>query len=296
MIDSIKQFLAYLNVECGLSNNTLSAYRRDLVKFTEYLKGQGIKSPSGISPEDIMRFMDAWRKRGASDTSLARYLSSIRMLFKFLSSQGTIKGDATTLLDTPKIWHRIPDVMSYPVIQKLLDTPDTKKPLGIRDRAILETMYATGMRVSEVVNMKTIDLSLEGGYLRCIGKGQKERVVPIGEEAIKYVRLYLDKVRPNLKKEKRPFENLFLDNIGKPLRRETIWKMIHRYGLLAGIKEKLHPHILRHSFATHLLEGGADLRYVQEMLGHSNIATTQIYTHVDKERLKSIHKKFHPRA
>lgn len=296
MLDEIKSFLTYLNVECGLAKNTLAAYRQDLNKFTNYLKPLGIRSPAHVSTEDIIHFLGAHRKKGTSGTSLARYLTSIRMFFRFLTAEGRLKNDVTTLLDTPKIWHRIPDVLSYPIIQKLLAVPDLKKPLGIRDKAILELMYATGMRVSEVVSLKTGDINLEAGYLRCIGKGQKERVIPLSEVASKYVKMYLAKVRPGLKKEKRPNENLFLDRIGMPLCRETIWKMIHRYGLLAGVKEKIHPHILRHSFATHLLEGGADLRYVQEMLGHSNIATTQIYTHINKERLRAIHKKFHPRA
>lgn len=296
MKDEIKLFITYLNIECGLAKNTLAAYKQDLNKFTNYLKSQGVRSPSNVSVENIMRFLEVCRKRGASYTSIARYLTSVRMFFRFLTAEGRLKKDVTTLLDTPKIWHRIPDVLTYPIIQKLLDAPDLKKPLGMRDKAILELMYATGMRVSELVNLKVNDINLAAGYLRCIGKGQKERVIPLGDVAAKYVKMYLDKVRPKLKREKHPFEHLFLDRLGKPLRRETIWKMIHKYGLLAGVEEKIHPHILRHSFATHLLEGGADLRYVQEMLGHSNIATTQIYTHVDKERLKAIHKKFHPRA
>ncbi|MFH1232091.1 MAG: site-specific tyrosine recombinase XerD [Planctomycetota bacterium] len=292
MNDEIKQFLVYLNVECGLAKNTLSAYKQDLTKFANYVK----QEPAGVSADDIIHFIDHYRKRGISFSSLARYLTSIRMLFRFLTAEGRLKKDVTTLLDTPKIWHRIPNVLTYPVIQKLLDAPDMKSPLGIRDKAILELMYATGARVSEVVNLRVNDINPPAGYLRCIGKGQKERIIPLSDVAIKYIKLYLDKVRQNLVRVKNLCENLFLDRIGKPLRRETLWKMIRRYGLLSGIKEKLHPHILRHSFATHLLEGGADLRYVQEMLGHSNIATTQIYTHVNKERLKEIHRKFHPRA
>jgi integrase/recombinase XerD len=218
------------------------------------------------------------------------------MFFRYLFAERRLNKDVTTILDTPKIWHRIPNVLAYPVIQKLLDEPDLTKPLGIRDRAILEVMYATGLRVSEVVNLKMSDVNLEGGYLRCIGKGQKERLVPLGEVAIRYTRLYLDKVRPSLLRKQAEENRLFLDRLGKPLRRETIWKMLRRYGQLAGIEEKIHPHLLRHSFATHLLEGGAEIRYVQEMLGHTSIATTQIYTHINKERLKAIHSKFHPRA
>jgi integrase/recombinase XerD len=296
MNDEIKLFTDYLSIECGLSKNTLSAYRQDLTKFSNYLKPSAITSVSQVSTEDIIHFMDFYRKKGISYTSIARYLTSIRMLFRFLTAEGKLNKDVTTLLDTPKIWHRIPDVLSYQTIQKLLDTPDLTKGLGMRDRAILELMYAAGTRVSEAINLRISDVNLQGGYLRCIGKGQKERIVPLGDVAVKYVNMYLVKVRPKLANPKRPTDYLFLDRLGKNLRRETIWKMIHRYGLSAGISEKLHPHLLRHSFATHLLEGGADLRYVQEMLGHSNIATTQIYTHINKERLKEIHRKFHPRA
>ena len=296
MDDAIKQFSDYLNIECGLAKNTLSAYKQDLTKFSNYLKPSGITSPAQVSVEDVMHFLDFYRKKGTSYTSLARYLTSIRMLFRFLTAEGKLTKDVTTLLDTPKIWHRIPDVLSYQVIQKLMDAPDISKPLGKRDKAIMELMYSTGTRVSEAVNLRINDVNLESGYLRCIGKGQKERVIPLGDVAVKYVKQYLDKIRPSLAKQKYPNEYLFLDRLGKPLRRETIWKMIHHYGFAAGLKEKIHPHILRHSFATHLVEGGADLRYVQEMLGHSNIATTQIYTHINKERLKEIHRKFHPRA
>jgi len=306
MREGIKLFLDYLNVECGLSKNTLDAYGRDLAKFASYVKG---KSPANVTAEDILHFLEASKKKGTSLTSLARYLTSIRMFFRYLFAERRINKDVTTVLDTPRIWHRIPNVLAYPTIQKLLDAPDLTKPLGIRDRAILEVMYATGLRVSEVINLRVNDVSLEGGYLRCIGKGQKERLVPLGEVAVKYTKMYLDKVRPLISNPKSHFvpsalsarqipnsNYLFLDRRGKPLRRETIWKMIRRYGQLAGIEEKIHPHLLRHSFATHLLEGGAEIRYVQEMLGHTSIATTQVYLHTDKERLKAIHRKFHPRA
>lgn len=293
MNDEIKLFINYLDVECGLSRNTLLAYERDLKKFAGYVKWA---RPAEVTANDIIGFLESNKKRGLSLASLARYLTSIRMLFRFLFAERRLSKDITTVLDTPKIWHRIPNVLAYPVIQKLLDAPDLTKPLGIRDRAIIEVMYAAGMRVSEVTGLRLNDISLEGGYLRCLGKGQKERLIPLTDVAVRYTKLYLDKVRPALLTKDSDTTYLFLDRLGKPLRRETIWKMIRRYGALAGIEEKLHPHLLRHSFATHLLEGGADIRYVQEMLGHTSIATTQIYIHVNKERLKAIHKKFHPRA
>jgi integrase/recombinase XerD len=296
MQDEIKLFLDYLNIECGLSKNTLSAYKQDLNKFERYLKISNKSSASQASTEDLIHFMEYNRKKGTSYTSISRYLTAIRMFYRYLTAEKRIKEDITTLLDTPKTWKRIPNVLSYGMIQKLLDAPDVSTIYGIRDKAILELMYATGTRVSEVITLHINDVNLMASYIRCLGKGQKERIVPLSDVAIKYINIYLNKSRPQLVNKKRLSDYLFLDRIGSTLRRETIWKMIRRYGSLSGLKIKIYPHLLRHSFATHLLEGGADLRYVQEMLGHSNIATTQIYTHINKEHLKELFKKFHPRA
>jgi integrase/recombinase XerD len=217
------------------------------------------------------------------------------MFFRFLVGEGYLKKDPTVMVDKPKPWKRLPDTLSYEQIKTVLNACKTNKPLDIRNKAILEMLYATGARVSEVSNLKIKDISLEAGYIRCFGKGSKERIVPIGEEAQDCLKKYLQQVRPIFAKAT-SIENVFLSRHGKPIGRDMLWKIFRYYAGKAGLKGRVHPHLLRHSFATHLLERGANIRYVQEMLGHSNIATTQIYTHVDKERLKAIHKKYHPRA
>lgn len=301
MLESIRLYIDHLSIDYGLSLNTLAAYRRDLVKFTNGLKKKGIGKPEAVRSEDIIQFLETSKKQGISVNSLARYLVSLRMFFRYLVAEGRLKKDVTSLLEAPKLFKRIPSILNYQMIEKLLAAPDLSNPLGIRDKAILEVLYATGARVSEVTFLKLNDVNLDLGYLRCFGKGNKERIVPLAEVSIKSIRQYLNKVRPELvlhlqKKNQPGTDCLFVDRWGKSLRRETLWKMVRRYARLAGLQGRVYPHILRHSFATHLLEGGADIRYVQEMLGHSLVSTTQIYTHVDKGRLKAIHKKFHPRA
>jgi integrase/recombinase XerD len=298
----IELFLSYLGVECGLSANTLDAYKRDLKTFTASL-GKSATSPGHITSEDIYKFIQSRRKAGLSSNTVARNIVALRMFFRFLMSEGLIKKDPASLIDTPHIWKRLPDVISYADIEKLLAAPDQTKPQGIRDKAILEVLYATGARVSEAVSLKISDINFENGYCKCFGKGNKQRLVLLGEPAIKALKNYIDTVRPKLCSQRGPAaslstppQNVFLHRRGKRLSRQSIWGLIRRYGALAGIRTRLHPHLLRHSFATHLLERGANIRYVQEMLGHSNISTTQIYTHIDKERLKTIHKQFHPRA
>ena len=216
------------------------------------------------------------------------------MFYRFLVRERILKSDPTSLIDSPKLWKKIPQTLSLNEVDALLSQPDLRDRQGIRDRAILETLYATGMRVSEAVNLKKDAVNLDVGFLRCIGKGNKERVIPLGKKAITSLKRYLEVSRPSLAKKKE-CEHLFLNRSGNKISRQSLWKIIKKYALLARIKKPIKPHILRHSFATHLLERGADLRSVQEMLGHSNISTTQIYTHVNKDRLKSIHKMFHPR-
>lgn len=312
MEKEINLFLNYLEVECGLSRNTIDAYRRDLKKFAGFLKKQGGEDLSQVGPEDIQNFLAANKNAGRADNSLARYLVSIKILFRYLIAEGILKTkkDPSAFQEYPRLWKRLPHVLNYEDIEKLLSAPDLAKPLGCRNKAILEVLYATGARVSEVVNLRLPDVNLEFGYLKCFGKGNKERIVPLGEEAVHSIKKYLADVRPflasNLSRQRRGLSRfhrkkqntslLFLNRLGQGLRRETIWKMLNHSAHRAGLKGRIHPHLLRHSFATHLLEHGADLRYVQEMLGHASVSTTQIYTHVDKERLKSIHKKFHPRA
>ena len=287
-------FLSYLSVERALSKNTLLSYGRDLKKYIRYLQEIGIKSLSQTSRKEIGDFMFKLKDAGLSSVSIARNLAAIKVFCRFLVRERLIPDDPSALVDSPKLWKRIPDSLSEREVNSLLSAADVSRIQGIRDRAILELMYATGLRVSEAVNLKIQDVNLEVGFLRCLGKGSKERVVPLGKEAISAVNKYLLEARPRLA---RPSSDnaLFLSRLGKRISRQSFWKLIKAYSAKAGIQKAIRPHSLRHSFATHLLERGADLRSVQEMLGHADISTTQIYTHIDKNRLKAIHKKFHPR-
>lgn len=294
MDELVQLFLDYLVVECGLSQNTIAAYRRDLAHFHEYLKSRGKSNVAALKPHDIVGFLAFEKTRGLSANSISRALAAVRVFFRFLSVEGKVPSNVASTLDSPHLWRRLPDVLDIADVERLLGAPDAAKPLGVRDRAILEAMYATGARVSETADLRMDGLNLESGYVRCFGKGSKERVVPIGARACECLERYIREERPRLAKSASPI--LFLSKSGRRLGRENIWALVRKYALAAGIAKHLSPHTLRHSFATHLLNGGADLRSVQEMLGHANIATTQIYTHVDKDRLKAVHKKFHPRA
>ena len=289
----IEQFLDYLTVERGLAKNTIESYRRDLLKYQEYLKRKGAVVEK-IARSDIQNFLLYIKDKGLSSSSIARNLVAIKVFYRFLVREGFIKDDPASVLDSPKLWKRLPDVLSIDEIQGLMDAPDLSNWMGIRDKAVLELMYATGMRVSEVADLRMDGLNLDLGFVRCKGKGQKERIVPIGRTASKALAFYLEKVRPPLLKGK-VSQHVFITRLGMRMSRQSFWKMIKKYVAAANIKKKITPHTLRHSFATHLLERGADLRVVQELLGHANIATTQIYTHINKDRLKSIHAKYHPR-
>jgi len=291
-------FLSYLDVECGLSQNTLDAYRSDIEMFTRFLQGKEHPDPlsaSSISTGDIYRFIQFQRGKNFSAQTITRRLVALKMFFRFLLAEGYLKRDPTSAVDKPKGWKRLPDTLSYSQIESIINAAGGNKPLDIRNKAIIELLYATGARVSEVTNLKLQDINLDAGYVRCFGKGSKERIVPVGEQAQDAINRYLQKTRPALVKPTSP-ENVFLSHHGRRLDREQIWRILCYYARKAGVKGRIHPHLLRHSFATHLLERGANIRYVQEMLGHTDIATTQIYTHVDKARLKAIHKKYHPRA
>jgi integrase/recombinase XerD len=294
MKEFIASFLDYLSVERGLAKNTIMAYREDLEAYSAFLSGKGVTSVSASGKNDIVNFMFSQKDHGIAANSIARRLAAIRMFYRFLVRERVLKDDPTSLIDSPKLWKKIPETLSVNEIEALLAQPEARTLQGIRDRAILETLYATGMRVSEAVNLKVDDLNLDVGFLRCIGKGNKERVIPLGKKAITSVSKYLASVRPALLK-KRSSDSLFVSRLGSKISRQSFWKLIKRYAKQARIKKPMKPHTLRHSFATHLLEHGADLRSVQEMLGHSNIATTQIYTHINKDRLKAIHKMYHPR-
>jgi len=294
MKELIDAFLNYLSVERGLSKNTIISYRKDLDIYTDFLANHSINALSKIAKDDISGFMLSQKDKGIAANSIARRLAAIRMFHRFLARERIAKSDPSNLIDSPKLWKKIPETLSLNEVDALIAQPDIRSKQGARDRAILETLYATGMRVSEAVNLKKDNVNLDIGFLRCIGKGDKERVIPLGKKAIASINKYLEVSRPHLLKQKES-EFLFLNRSGKKISRQSLWKLIKRYAKKAGIKKPMKPHILRHSFATHLLERGADLRSVQEMLGHSNISTTQIYTHINKDRLKTIHRMYHPR-
>jgi integrase/recombinase XerD len=294
MEDWIDKFLDYLLAERGLAANTISSYGMDLKMFKDFLKDSKLGSWKSVTHQVINTFLLKRRDKGINPASLARELVAIKMFFRFIFQEGFINNDPTSVLESPRLWKRLPDSLSIEEVERILKTPKILTPLGLRDKVCLEVLYATGMRVSELVTLKANDLNLDVGFIRCLGKGDKERIVPLGRVAIRYLAKYLSDVRPKLaKKDKDGY--VFISHLGKKISRQSIWKIIKKYALLSGIKKNITPHTLRHSFATHLLERGADLRVVQEMLGHSNISTTQIYTHVNKERLKAIHKMFHPR-
>ena len=295
MRELIQQFLDYLSVERGLAPNTIQAYGRDLNNFAQFLQKITIASVDKVAHKDVTDFMWSRKEKGIAAKSISRSLVAIRVFFRFLLKEQKIKQDPTSVLDSPKLWKRIPDVLGIPEVEKLITRPDVRDLSGIRDRAVLELLYATGLRVSEIINLNISDLNMDVGFLKCTGKGSKERIVPMGKKAQEAIKAYLQKARPGLLGKHLPNNGLFLTRLGKKMTRQMLWKLIKKYTRQANIKKEVTPHTLRHSFATHLLERGADLRVVQELLGHANISTTQIYTHVDKERLKAIHRKFHPR-
>jgi len=295
MDELIESFINYLIVECGLSRNTILSYSHDLQLFTNFLLSKKISDFNDVRPGTITSFIISEKKRGLSITSITRTIVSTRMLYRFLLSEGKLQKNPLTTIDSPKLWKRLPIVLSVDKVDNLLSVPDMKTKLGVRNRAILELLYATGARVSEVTAIQMDWINLEYGYVKCRGKGSKERIVPLGTKAIEAIQNYLKVSRSEIKNSQHsPY--LFLSKAGKPLRRENIWKIVRNCALKAGIHERISPHKLRHSFATHLLENGADIRSVQEMLGHVNISTTQIYTHVSKQHLKAVHQQFHPRA
>ena len=291
----VDEFLNYLTVERGLSKNTIAAYGTDLAHFIGRMEAVGIETAGKVKRQDIVNYLLYLKDKGIGSNSISRALVAIKMFYRFLVQEHLAKEDIAGVLESPKLIRALPDVLNVEEVDKLLSGPDLRDPVGIRDRAALELMYATGMRVSEMVELTKEGLNLDIGFVKCTGKGDKERIVPIGKKAKEALVRYIEKVRPALLKGKSD-PHLFISRLGKKISRVSFWKMIKRYAKLARIKKDITPHTLRHSFATHLLEHGADLRVVQEMLGHADIATTQLYTHIDRTRLKSIHKQFHPRA
>jgi integrase/recombinase XerD len=288
-----RAFLEYLSVEKGLSANTVASYARDIAKLFLFFKKEK-KAWKTVGEEDLVKFIQHQSRAGLSARSIARLISSVRAFYRFLAIDGVIKSVPTEGLKSPKFWFRLPKYLQVEEVERLLSQPSRRKPHGIRDRAMLELLYATGLRVSELIGLKRQDLNLEEGFLICRGKGGKERIVPLGRSAAVAVEDYLGRARRSFVKKDTDF--LFLTNRGKPLTRQGFWKRLKAYAVQAGLDLKISPHILRHSFATHLLERGADLRSVQMMLGHSQITTTQIYTHVSRRRLRRVYDRFHPRA
>jgi integrase/recombinase XerD len=291
---AIRQFLQYLRVECGLAKNTLLAYGRDLKAMREFLEARRLRDPGCVASQDLSAYVADMARRELSPTSRARALAAIRMLFRFCTSERLIPRDPTEPLDSPRLWKRIPKDLGVSEVDELLAAERCDSTRSIRNRAILETLYATGARVSEICDLKPADADLVEKRVRLTGKGSKQRVAPLGQAACEAIALYLREARPRLAKEKS--EHLFLSRSGRRIDRENVFRIVRRAGRTAGLRKSVYPHLLRHSFATHLLEGGANLRIVQSLLGHADLATTEIYTHVHEKRLRSVYAKCHPRA
>lgn len=301
----IEAFLDYLSLERGLSENTRLAYGRDLGEFADFLGGRR-RGWADVTHDDLVDWLLAGRKSGLAAASLAQRLVSARVFLRYLAEEGKIEGNAAATMDSPRLWKTLPEVLSPREVERLLDAPDTRTTTGLRDKAALELFYACGLRASELAGLRLEDLHFEDGVVRCVGKGDKERLVPVSERAVAATRVWLEKGRPlwagrggrgkGGKKGAVGARTVLLSARGGPLCRETVWRIVRGAAREAGIAKRIYPHLLRHSFASHLLAGGASLRTIQELLGHADIATTQIYTHVDAERLRRVHRQFHPRA
>lgn len=297
MEDQLKDFIHFLIVEKGLAKNTIISYERDLHHYLHYLKNvEGILDLNDVSRGHIVHFLGFLKEQKKSSKTLARHIASVRSFHQFLIRDKATDHDPSVHIESPKMERTLPKVLNLQEVETLLDSPKLKDHFGFRDKAMLELLYATGMRVSELIGLNIGDAHLTMGFVRCIGKGNKERIIPIGKTAATALEQYLEKGRPFFLTKRISEDALFLNNHGKRLTRQGFWKILKKLANVAGISKELTPHTLRHSFATHLLENGADLRAVQEMLGHADISTTQIYTHVTKTRLKDVYSKFHPRA
>lgn len=294
-VEPIESFLAWLELERGLSNNTISAYARDLAQYTKFLQQQGVVDWCAVDESAVTAWNAYLTKAEYARSSQSRKLSAIRMLARHLVREGVRKDDFTELISAPKLTRKLPEVLTHNELKRLLEAPPIDTPHGLRDRAILELFYSSGLRVSELCGILLQAINLDDGYVRVFGKGSKERIAPIGSAAVTAVRNYLTSARPHFVKATTGSE-LFLSQQGKAISRKMVWVLIKKYAAAAGIKKTIKPHLLRHSFATHLLEGGADLRAIQEMLGHSDISTTQIYTSVQTARLADEHALYHPRS
>lgn len=294
---ALEDYLVFLKIEKGLSLNTVESYKRDILHYLNYLREYSIKDWDQIDRYLLLSFFSEERKSEKSDNTIIREFSSLRKFHQFLKQEGYTSEDPMLYVQTPKKSDTLPKIISMDQVERLLNSPDTTKPLGMRDRAIIEVLYATGLRISELINLTTEELHLSMKLIQVVGKGNKERLIPIGEMGTYWLDYYMTNARPQLlKKAKNDTPVIFLNARGAPLSRQGVWKKLKQLSREAGIQASITPHTLRHSFATHLLENGADLRVVQELLGHSNISTTQIYTHITKHRLKDVYAQFHPRA
>ncbi len=291
----IEGFGHYLVTERGLSQNTLEAYARDIRKFATFLEGIAKTSFNGVRPGDIVEYMITEKRKGMAINSLARNVVAIKMFFRYLAGEKLVETNVADEIDTPRLWRHLPEVLTVEEVNKLIELPDTTTAAGIRDRAIVEMLYATGMRISELVDLKLNQFEPVEQFAICRGKGSKERIIPVGGQATEWTKQYVRDIRPSLSRNKKPAE-LFITRFGRKFTRQGMWKLLHKYIDKLGLEKTITPHTLRHTFATHLLQNGADIRVIQAMMGHSNISTTQLYTHVDTNRLKSIHKKYHPRG
>ncbi|MBI4445987.1 MAG: site-specific tyrosine recombinase XerD [Acidobacteria bacterium] len=291
---AFQNYLNYLRVEKGLSRNTLDAYRRDVAEFVKFTDRESLDL-AAVRKEHLDSFIQGLYAR-LSPRSLMRRVVTLRSFFRFLLLDGYIREDPAEMLEAPRIWRSLPHYLTRNEMERLLKAPDIESVYGLRDRAMLEAAYASGLRVSELVGLRTDDIQFEAGFLRVSGKGGRERIVPIGANALTWISRYLERARPVFLRRRLNSPFLFLTQRGKPMSRQNFWRVLLRYACQTGLESKLSPHTLRHTFATHLLENGADLRAVQMMLGHADISTTQIYTHVTRERLKKVYDQFHPRA
>lgn len=288
-------FLHYLEAECGMSGNTVAAYRNDLQQFLTWMEGAQLRSVLEIDLKTLADFVEALHARGLKATTISRRLVALKMFFRFLVLEGVIAESAVDLLSSPKLWRYLPTVLGPETVDKLLEAPGWEDPFPLRDRAVLTVLYATGCRASEVSGLKLQDVKLEESFCRCLGKGSKERIVSLNPVAVSALKAYLSQERPTLTRF-RTSDWMFVSRSGRPLTRIHIWRIVKKYAARVGCGAKISPHTLRHSFATHMLAGGAEIRALQEMLGHASIRTTQIYTQVEHSRLKSIHSKCHPRG
>ncbi len=290
----IGSFVNYLVAECGLAENTILAYRRDLVRFGGYCQTVSLNDVQKVTPKDLQDYAHSLFSAKLASSSIARHMVAVKMFLRFHQLSGLLKEDLCSVLESPKLWKRLPNVLSRQRTVELITAQDEEDPLYLRNRTLLELLYATGMRASEIAGIELKDINFQIGYIRCFGKGNKERIIPVHKLAQELLIRYLQELRPVLLGDK-THNTVFLSRTGQPLSRIEVWRIVKRSARTAGLIGKISPHTLRHCFGSHLLQGGADLRSVQEMLGHADVTTTQIYTHVDQEHLRSIHKKYHPR-